>query len=119
MTATTPDVPCFNPTFVIAKLIRSTADAISIVEPFEAFAYMYNNHEQKLKWMDICRQLQSLLKKWDQPTTQEYQTKLESLIAQHNALLLYHHESTRASYCFMLGRALEIAYELRLINAAE
>ncbi|MEZ5947650.1 MAG: hypothetical protein R3C12_00115 [Planctomycetaceae bacterium] len=119
MTTTTPDVPCFNPTFVIAKLIRSTADAISIVEPFEAFAHMYNNHEQKLKWMDICHQLRSLLKKWDQPATQEYQSKLESIIQRHNALLLNQIEDTRASYCFILGRALEIAYELRLVNAAE
>lgn len=119
MTTTTPDVPCFNPTFVIAKLIRSTADAISIVEPFEALGQQNVHAEQKSEWLDICHHLRSLLEKWEQPATQEYQSKLESIIQRHNALLVNQIEDTRASYCFMLGRALEIAYELRLINAAE
>ena len=119
MNTTTPDVPCFNPTFVIAKLIRSSADAISIVEPFEALGHKNDHAEQKSKWLDTCHQLRSLLKKWDQPATQEYQSKLESIIQRHNALLVNQIEETRASYCFILGRALEIAYELRLVNAAE
>lgn len=119
MSTKNPDVPSFNPTIVIAKLIRSTADAISIVEPFEALGHQNNHHEQKSKWLDTCHQLKSLLDKWDQPASHEYQTKLESIIQRYNALLINHIEDTRASYCFILGRALEIAYGIRLINESE